>query len=87
MTDAPAEPVRCRFIRADGTGCRVSFGLRDGLCLVHDPARKDAARAAAAAGADAVNAARRAGKYRTLDPHCVGMGHNYEVKALLQALR
>lgn len=26
-------------------------------------------------------------RYRTLDPHCVGMGHNYEVKALLGALR
>ena len=26
-------------------------------------------------------------RYRTLDPHCVGMGHNYEVKALLRALR
>jgi len=73
MTDAPgAPPPTCKFIRADGTGCRVSFGLRDGLCLVHDPARKDAARAAAAAGADAVNAARRAGKYRTLDPQQLG---------------
>lgn len=26
-------------------------------------------------------------RYRTLDPHCVGMGHNYEVKALLRAIR
>ena len=69
---SPAEPVRCRFVRADGSGCRVSFGLCDGWCLVHDPDRKDAARAAAAAGADAVNAARRAAKYRTLDPRQLG---------------
>ena len=26
-------------------------------------------------------------RYGTLDPHCVGMGHNYEVKALLRAIR
>jgi hypothetical protein len=26
-------------------------------------------------------------RYQTLDPHCVGMGHNYEVKALLRAIR
>jgi len=25
-------------------------------------------------------------RHRTLDPHCFGMGHNYEIKALLQAI-
>jgi alkyl hydroperoxide reductase subunit AhpC len=26
-------------------------------------------------------------RYKTLDPHCVGMGHNYEIKALLRAIQ
>lgn len=26
-------------------------------------------------------------RYSTLDPHCVGRGHNYEVKALLRAIQ
>lgn len=25
-------------------------------------------------------------RHRTLDPHCFGMGHNYEIKALLRAI-
>lgn len=25
-------------------------------------------------------------RHRTLDPHCFGMGHNYEIKALLQTI-
>ena len=76
MTDhplPPTEPVRCRATKGDGTPCGVSWGLSPaGLCFLHDPDRKVTADAARAAGAGAVNAARRAGKYRTLDPQQLG---------------
>jgi len=72
----PADPPRCRATKGDGTPCGVSWGLSPaGLCFLHDPDRKAAARAAAAAGAATtgmLHAARRAGKYRVLEPSQLG---------------
>src|SRR2546426_12558 len=68
----PTEPVRCTFVKADGSQCGVTFGLRDGLCSPHDPARKGATDLARAAGGTTTSQARRAGKYRTLDPQQLG---------------
>src|SRR5438445_3147641 len=69
MTSRPAELVRCRATKQDGTPCGVSWGLSADtqLCLVHDPGRKAAADAARAAGGTTtgtLNAAKRPGKYR-----------------------
>src|SRR2546427_11954431 len=77
MTAPPAEPVRCRATKNDGTPCGVNWGLsaETHLCLVHDPQRRAQADAARRAGAETTGnllAAKRAGKYRTLDPHQLG---------------
>src|SRR5437879_2242471 len=73
MTSRPAELVRCRATKQDGTPCGVSWGLSPDtqLCLVHDPQRKAAADAARAAGGTTTGqlaAKRNNGKYRALDP-------------------
>src|SRR5947209_7800694 len=70
---------RCRATRADGGACAVSWGLSaDGLCLMHDGARRDqaaAARRAAGATTGAFTATKRDGKgYRTVAPDAVPGG-------------
>lgn len=68
----PTDPPRCAFVKADGSRCRVTFGLHDGLCSPHDPARKAATDAARAAGGTTTSQVRRASKYRVLDPQQLG---------------
>ena len=72
----PAEPVRCRATKNDGSPCRVSWGLSSGgLCFLHDPDRRAAAQAASAAGAATtgmLHAARREKKFRALAPSQLG---------------
>jgi len=72
---APAP--RCTFVKADGNGCRVTWGLVNGLCLSHDPGRRaqaEAARRAGAATTGSLVAAAKGGhgKYRTLAPAQLG---------------
>src|SRR5437762_4718358 len=78
MTDTPpAEPVRCRATKSDGTPCGVSWGLVGGLCLSHDPGRRaqaEAARRAGAAATGALFAAQRA-QYRSAAPEHLPTRH------------
>jgi hypothetical protein len=61
---ATARP-RCAGKKLNGEPCRVALGISaDGLCLMHDPARRDAALASSAAGGRAKGEARRAARER-----------------------
>ena len=45
---------RCRFVRTDGTRCKITNALSDdGRCLHHDPARADRVQAIRSAGGKA----------------------------------
>src|SRR2546426_7025732 len=73
MTAPLAGPPRCRATKADGTGCGVSWGLVEGLCLMHHPGRRAQAEAARRAGAETTGSLVAAakggnGKYRVVTP-------------------
>lgn len=68
---------RCRATRTDGQPCGVTWGLSEaGLCLAHDPLRKEQAVAArrAAGTTTGALAQARGSKYRVVAPGAVPGG-------------
>jgi len=53
---------KCAAIKADGTQCQSFASPETGFCAAHDPARRDAQRAASRRGGQARANARRAAK-------------------------
>lgn len=55
----------CTFVYADGKQCGIRFGLRDGWCVNHDPARREVMQAARSRGGQ-TTARRLRGEFDTL---------------------
>lgn len=56
----------CTHIKDNGERCQVPNNLEGGLCLWHDPARRERAKELRAAGSRAAGAARRNRRIRTV---------------------
>jgi hypothetical protein len=73
----------CTAVKADGTQCRIKNNLSaTGLCLAHDPARRDEAQAARRKGAATRHNDRRGTNIRTVLPQDIP--HGGEPKTLDQ---
>jgi hypothetical protein len=73
-----SEAPRCVALKTNGERCGVTWGLSaEGLCLAHDPLRREQAAAARAAGgttSGASAATQRNGKFRVVAPSAVPGG-------------